>query len=241
MLLKIKNNKAALLERLFIAGLFFLAFLGPISFACANIGMALVIGSWIGQKILSKERRLAPSPLHFWFLLFFTVTFFSLFHSDYLFKSFQGVRRLAVQLLFFFALLEVFCQEKNFHKVFRWITFAALVVTLDGILQYFFGKDPLRQFSSVIAYFPDARGEKVARITATWGNPNGFGIYLAAILPLLIAFAMYGVSFLKRSWVILAVSLGTICLVLTYSRAAVLGVTGAMILFVMVRRNRGFF
>ncbi len=63
-------------------------------------------------------------------------------------------------------------------------------------------------------------GEKIFRIGGTLGHPNYFGGYLTSVLPLIYAFTQIRLPPLARILAMFSLALGTVVLVLTYSRSA---------------------
>ena len=103
---------------------------------------------------------------------------------------------------------------------------SASAVALIGILQFFFGDLPVMWVDT--NRFSDAPG----RVSALFGNPNLLAIYLLLCLP----HALFGAcnrqrSVPLRSFFALGAVLETICLILTWSRGAWLGLLLEAILF----------
>jgi putative inorganic carbon (hco3(-)) transporter len=73
------------------------------------------------------------------------------------------------------------------------------------------------------------------RITSTFRNPNVLGEYLALLTPLLIALTFYTKKIKTKIPLILLTLIGVVCLFLTASRGAWLGLIAGLVLFTILK------
>jgi hypothetical protein len=117
------------------------------------------------------------------------------------------------------------------------ITVAAGAAVLSGVLAIAqrFGPEA---FNNVVTAIWTGAGHNLAvvvrggRAVGTVGSPNNFGLLGALLVMLLLAVPLLRVSLGRRAgrWLLAALALGTAGLVLSQSRSAVFGLTGAIVL-----------
>jgi hypothetical protein len=136
-------------------------------------------------------------------------------------------------LLFF---LVVFILYKKNGQLFRawpkWLIYPGLIVILFGMLQLILPDDFLRHFGygpdTLQAYQPVDNKSDLARVQSTLRGPNPLGAYLVPILMLFLA----GWSSQKKRHIFsIALVLGLIVVLATYSRSALLGLALATLAY----------
>ncbi len=163
-----------------------------------------------------------------------TWIFFVVIHSLLLHGGGDLFNRIDILLYFgvFYFLMQVLELKslqngiKDFlHYSFPILAVTALLLSIYGIFQ-FFSIDPFRS-----ALYPSAE----SRVTATMGNANSLGGYLAAVFP----FFIYHIRFAgkkggKALWIVSSLIV-LIALVLTLSRGAWLGLIGGFVILLFYK------
>ncbi|MBN1687607.1 MAG: O-antigen ligase family protein [Candidatus Omnitrophica bacterium] len=201
----------------------------PFSFALFNIGIVLLMVSVVLRRILRRDFTIFDVCVDATVALFFIVSLISVFKSQYLGMSLQGVHKLFRYLLLFLVSREVITDKKSWRYVMLALMAGALIASLDGLLQYLIGWDPLR------GHTPHVGFNNLIRITSSFSNSNAFVIYLCVLLPLVFSIARYGGKDWRMSWGLVLLMMG--CVGLTYSRTALLGLGAAVFLFMVLKRD----
>jgi len=208
-----------------------IAFLLPLSSGAVNTLIVIGIIFWVLQKIIKKELGVKPSGLNLPLLLFFIISCISIINSIEPNTSIRGVVKVLKYLGIYFLLVENIGDAKTARFVIRALILGAVVVCIDGVAQYIIGKDIIRSN-------PLMSDISLKRMTATYRHCNDFGVYLVTAGGLVWALALY--EFKKKAkWLALAAAgLVTICIVLTFSRGAALGLFGAALLMMLVKKDK---
>lgn len=111
---------------------------------------------------------------------------------------------------------------------------SALLLSVYGIYQYFFVKVPTAIAWVDVKQFP----ELATRVYATLENPNVLAEYLMLVLPLALGMLLAGKSFSRKFIFSIITGIITICLVLTFSRGAWLGLVLALVVFAALKEPR---
>lgn len=200
------------------------AFFLPISKAIIGTFIYISIFFWLIKKITNRSLPEA-TPVNLAVIIYLLFCFFSVFVSSnpkISWGSFLG--KVLQNTAFFLVVSETFNSKKKF-KVLIWVLFSSLVLlSADGLFQYFTHKDFLRNRPAMF----------FNRMYASFGTPNSFGCYLISLIPfvLLQSFAKFNSNKLK----ILFGALSTIlfaCLMLTVSRGAWFGFIGSVLFISM--------
>ncbi len=169
----------------------------------------------IGIHINAKDRlklhiHNSTKVLMGYWLLLIVSTFFSI---DPINSIWGGLGR-EEGLITIFAYGLLFMIAKNYFtwdkKYLKWLIGSAVIVSLYGILQYF-GLDPIPR--------DDIRYNWGGRAFSTIGNPNFLGSYLILMLPLPM------ISFIESKKILPLIGSSIIytCLLLTFTRSAIIG------------------
>lgn len=135
-----------------------------------------------------------------------------------LFGAYGQSESLLVQfgfLIFGLAAFLLIKEASELHVFLDTMIFAAFILAVFGVFQYFFG-DPITH-------------EEVARIKSLLGDPNSLGVFLTMVLPLLLWRLHREPSQPIRSILFGCAYLNMAVLALTFSRAAWLGLLIALI------------
>jgi len=108
------------------------------------------------------------------------------------------------------------------------------MLSLLGIYQYFFVKVPTAAAWVDAKQFP----ELSTRVYATLENPNVLGEYLGLAIPFLAGFFFASNKFRQKVLLLATVGMLTLCLVLTFSRGAWLGLAVSVFVFALLKEPR---
>ncbi len=115
--------------------------------------------------------------------------------------------------------------KRDLRRLVDAFVLSALAVSLIGLYQYFFT-------NWVII------GEGVRRVLAVYGSPNNLALYLDRALPLVVALALFVDDKRRRiAYALIAVAIA-LCLYLTYSRGAWLGVVAGFAVISLLSGRR---
>lgn len=136
-------------------------------------------------------------------------------------------------VLLYFAVIDTVNTKKRIYVIVGGIVVAAFGLILDSGFQYFTGLDLFRHFAMNDDH----------RLKASFGNANDLAGWLILITPLLITSTFFRKKQNKIITVILGITsyLAALCLLLTYSKAAILGlILSCLILLFYFRLNKKF-
>jgi putative inorganic carbon (HCO3(-)) transporter len=106
-----------------------------------------------------------------------------------------------------------------------------MAVAFIGIIQYILGN--VSQIWQDAGMFGDIRG----RTVSAFGNPNVLGEYLVLVIPAIFAMFLCSNTFKTKMLFFVTLALCSVCLVLTWSRGAWLGLIIASIVFILVKSH----
>ncbi len=135
---------------------------------------------------------------------------------------------------FYFIVKNVIRSEKLVYNCIRGIAFSASVVSVIGIMQYFFGTVSTKWQD--VQMFSDIKG----RAVSTFQNPNVLAEYLILVMPVIFAMMLISGSARGRFRYFISLMLCSACLILTWSRGAWLGFVFAVILFIFFSSHKTF-
>lgn len=130
------------------------------------------------------------------------------------------------------------CQNASFRQKFQMvIVFSSTIVSAYGVYQYFFMDLELKWVD--FSLFSNIG----ARVTSVFSNPNILGAYLLLCLPFSLSYLMNCKGILQKSATEIAAMLQLLCLTLTWSRGAWLGVITEVAAFFLLysRKSRRWF
>jgi len=207
----------------------------PFSIAIAPAIVHAFIGimsvSFLVKKILKKEKLFINTALNLPFMFLVIISFISFRNSIDYGDSLRGIGKLIINAFTFLVCAEEIRDKKHIIRILLSVFFGATLVSTDALWQIAFGKDFIRgnELKSAIG---------LIRATASFPNPNVFGVYLCAITPLIIGLSLF-YSKGKTKLLMLAVSaLAVTGIVLTFSRSSALGLFIAVLFISIVRRNK---
>lgn len=199
-------------------------------FAGDRFGIGVIILLCFGVFLLSILARNSYSinfnSIDLFIIIFLLIGFISAFSSYFLKESIVGFLKYFIFFLSYFlikiALLN--SSDKSFYRLWLFLFFSVLTVSLYGIYQYIIGVEPL-------ATWEDINYENIhTRVYSTLGNPNLLAGYLLLILP---ACALLPFHFKSNLLHKILFSIGSIlillCLIFTGSRGGYIGLITCLI------------
>ncbi|MGI5858146.1 MAG: O-antigen ligase family protein [Tepidanaerobacteraceae bacterium] len=149
-------------------------------------------------------------------------------------ESIKTLPLYAAYFMIFYCASVLFRDKKTVKSVLLFLIISVFILSMIGIYQYFFVKVPTAEAWVDEKQFP----ELATRVYATLENPNVLGEYLGLAIPLLLALFWSSGKF-RQKW-LLAVVLGvlTLCLILTFSRGAWVGLAVSVFAFALLKEPR---
>jgi len=198
-----------------------------------RIILTIILLAYVGKIFILSSIKIRGNKIIFLFtsllLLDYAISCFLSIHPSLSwwgnYERQQGFYSLANYLLFFTLLLLNLRSLAQVKKIIFTVISAAFIVSLYGIIQHL-GLDPLGWKEDALI---------IGRVFSSLGQPNFLGHYLLLTLPL-SWFCLRFVSqkFLPRFLVGITVVAQFYCLILTYSRAAWLGLAAEIFVFLII-------
>lgn len=197
-----------------------------------NAFMAFIIVAFLLKKVVKKECIFSDTSINIPLLALFLITVFSLSYSAYPKDTIKGgILRLLQYIILLFALIKEVKDKKHIWRIIFSIIAGLVFVSLDAIWQVNTGKDFVRGYAATILI-------GLVRATASFSDPNILGVYLSALVPLILGLVLY---YFKGSKKVLFGSISLLVLAgiaLTYSRPTLLGTYLALLFLTIVRRSK---
>ncbi len=231
------------LEKLFRGSIFTQTFLWcALAAAMATVlptmlvlGLALIGYCSLALNLIrNREQELAYSPVNRFVILYAAIylagTFFS---SNFAASRNPGILTVAFTL-FAVVLYNAITGRRQLDAVVELIVLVGTAVSFYGILQYIFGWG----YQSA-AWVDSSMFSAIGfRVTATLENPNMLGQYLLLTIPLGGARLLSAKGMVQRLYYFGCCAIMCLCMILTYSRGAWLGLLFAGAVFVVMINPR---
>ena len=199
--------------------------------------LALVLVTTLSLAVAfvrDPSRRLAHSPMNRYIILYavvyLTMAFFSVTPRGSL-----PVALLTVAFVLFAVVLQnAVTSQKMLDTLIHLVVFAGTAVALYGIYQYVFRAG----YQSSAWVDSDMFSEITFRVPSTFGNPNMLGQYFILTIPLAGACLLGAKNWTERAIWLVCCGLMAICMLMTFSRGAWLGLLFAGAVFFLLLRPR---
>lgn len=187
-----------------------------------TVGVLFCEVSWLFKALCGRK------TLHFGLIDLLVLLFGVLYLFGGLIGTGDSRTGLTVWLLigFWFPVRNLFSVPRWRARAFAALKWSGVIMALWGIGQYFFTDLELRWVD--VSRFADIGG----RVCASFSNPNVFAVFLLSVTPLFLADAMER----RGAWRLLhfgGFALCCVCLILTWSRGAWLGIIFSTVLFLL--------
>jgi putative inorganic carbon (hco3(-)) transporter len=196
------------------------------------IGVLLIAcaGFWV-LLTLSDESGTGLTPIHLLVLLYWGIAVIATAISPVRTDALSGLIKLTLYLLLFVLLAKVLRSPRLRSLLITGYLLTALVVSVGGIRQWFFG-------AAALATWVDAESTLAGttRVYSYLGNPNLLAAYLlpASMLSAAAIFAWKG--WLPKALAVVMALVNSACLVLTFSRGGWIGfvIAGFVLMILLV-------
>ncbi len=203
----------------------------------------LVIVIWVAYKI-HEDRQIRLGKVGKAILVFLTVLFVTYFLNFFRFDTHEMVvagaylGRFVVYVLLAFIAFDLIHRDENYwlKVIVGGMTASMVIIGLLGFLQ-------LKFFPSFLelGMYLEGWDPHIGRLLSTWFDPNFVGGYLAFILGITIATALYFRHHRNKRWTIImsAISLfGLIAAYLTYSRSSYLALLAMLGILALLKSRK---
>ena len=217
-------------ELLWLAFLCLLPFLNLLVHTTAVLFIAVLAGEllWIGKVACGHRERHGGIVSRLVFLFGILPFLSGLFGLGGISTLLRGVVA-SVLVLSYFPLESFFSKPLWRRRAWIGIAFSAMITSILGILQYFFGDLELRWVD--VARFSDIGG----RVTSLFSNPNVLAVYLLLLFPLSLSGMLQKQEETKlRFFFGLSAASELLCILLTWSRGAWLGCLFALVMLLLL-------
>ena len=209
--------------------------LAPLVPTMMVLGLALVGYCAMALRLIrDRERQLAYSPVNRFIILYAAIYFAAIFCSSDVAASFKpGILSVAF-ILFSVVLYNAVSGRRQLDVMIAFVVVAATVVAGYGILQYLFGWG----YQSAAWVDSDMFSGISFRVPSTLENPNMLGQYLILMIPLGGAKLLGSKDNGARLFYFCCCAIMCVCMILTFSRGAWLGLLFAGAVFVVLLNPR---
>ena len=201
-----------------------------ITMGLAAIGYA----SLLLNLVRDRERQLAWSPVNKYIILYAGVYLAGTLFSVDLESSLQPGLLSVAFILFSIVLYNGVTNRNQLDTLVALMVLAGAIVSAYGILQYIFRWG----YQSAAWVDSDMFSSIQFRVPSTLENPNMLGQYLILLIPLGGAKLLGAKDWLNRVFYLACCSVMCVCMILTFSRGAWLGLLFAGLVFVLLLNPR---
>ncbi len=202
-----------------------MAVLGLAAVSCCALLLALV---------RSRERKLAWTPINRYIILYAAVYMAGTLFSVNLRTSLKPGLLTAAFILFSVVLCNAVDNRTQLDALLTAVVLAAAAVSAWGILQYIFRFG----YQSAAWVDSDMFSSIEFRVASTMGNPNMLGQYLILAIPIGGAKLLSAKDWTSRGFYLVCCALMCLCMILTFSRGAWLGLLFAGAVFFILLNPR---
>ena len=208
--------------------LFFLPFLPTKALAALMIYIAC---SYF-IKLIAGRRTLRFETLDWWVLLLMVLYFLGGIFSSNVSLSLGPMCMILCFMFGYFAVVNLIRSEAWFRRCAGAILCTTVLVSLYGIYQYVFGTLMKTWLDEEMFSFISTR------VISTFGNPNVLGEFLVMSVPFFYIYFFSRKGFSKKILSLIPGGICLLCLVLTWSRGAWLGILlGTLVFFLLYSRH----
>ncbi|MFZ2488425.1 MAG: O-antigen ligase family protein [Anaerolineae bacterium] len=218
-----------------------------------DAALAAFVFVWLVGLLTGRERHFVGSPIGVFVAIFLFLALFAFaLGATNARPSVTTIRRfaeIAGGILIFFVIINVIRTQADLEWIGRVLMLAGAGAALIGIVFYVLPEEVTVRILNALARFDYPGGfgalryveddtEQAMRAIGTAIDPNTFGGMLILFSALLTPQLFAPRPLLRRSWVALLFALTALCLYLTYSRSAMLGLATALIFVALVRYRK---
>ncbi|MHB8155407.1 MAG: O-antigen ligase family protein [Candidatus Omnitrophota bacterium] len=220
-----------IIEKINYWSIILLPFSVAIAPGIANTVIGIMIGTFLIEKIIKKEKLCFVSLPIIIFGVFMAVGMLSFINSVSIKDSLNGMVKLSKFFLIFLVCSENIKDREHFKKIAIFIACAISLIGIDALWQLFSGKDFIRgnALQGVIG---------LVRATASFPGCNAMGVYLTGLTPVIVGLALFSWRLKSRIFFSITALIGCIGVYLSLSRGAGLGLFISVLFLSLVRKNK---
>lgn len=197
--------------------------------------IGITILSFLCKWALGKLPKYNATPIDALLVMFFLVLCYSTLTSYFARNSFSVLIIYSLFLAFYFILTRTINSRYRLYLLISLLLVSGALTSLYGIYQYFGGS------ATTSAWVDTTMFEDIgSRVGSTFNNPNILGEYLIMMIPLALGVLWYRKKLPYKVIYVGILGIMGICMLLTFSRGAWLGLIVALVGFFIVRDKRLF-
>jgi len=233
-------NSVKWLDRLTVLSLCALILTLPFSKSAVEICIAAALISWVLKRALSYEAhaslinlfRPVRTGLNVSIYLFVLAGILSIFASASVSLSLRGLfSKLLKGVALYFIMAEAISSKKRLNLILAAMFLSMIVVGADGLVQLIAKQDFIRHYPII-----------GVRVSACFSNPNSFSGWLTIMFPLALSVIFVDKGLWRKGIIktimYFLICLLAICLTMTYSRGAWIGVVLALFFIGILKKNK---
>ncbi len=197
------------------------------------IGVTIV--SFLCKWALGKLPKYSATPIDALLVMFFLVFCYSTLTSYFAMSSLRVLIIYSLFLAFYFVLTRTITSRYRLYLLLALLLVSGAFASLYGIYQYFGGAATTSAWVDTTMF-----GDIGSRVGSTFNNPNILGEYLIMMIPLALGVLWYRKKLPYKVIYVGILCIMGICMLLTFSRGAWLGLIVALVGFFVVRDKRLF-
>jgi len=197
----------------------------------ANTVIAIMIGAFLIEKIIKREKLCSASLPVIIFGVFMAFGALTFVNTVSIKDSLNGMVKLFKFFLIFLVCSESIKDREHFKKIAISVACAISLIGIDAIWQLFSGRDFIRGN-------PLNGNIGLARATASFPGCNAMGVYLAGLTPLVAGLALFSSRLRSRIFLVSAALIGSLGVYLSFSRGAGLGLFISVLFLSLIRKSK---
>ena len=197
----------------------------------ANTFIGLFCVLFIVKKLITRQAFSCDRLTLVFFGIFFAASAISIINTVSYSASFQGIIKLLKYILIFLVCSEEIRDKQHIQRIFIAICAGICLVSIDALWQMVFGYDFIHHIA-----IQSAIG--LPRPTASFPNPNVFGVYVTALTPIVLGLTFFYFRGRSKLFMFIVSILGLLSVYLTLSRGAGLGIYLAILFLSIAKKKR---
>ncbi len=199
--------------------------------AIANTFIGFFCAFFIIKRLITKQPFSTDRLTLVFFGLFFAASAISIINSVSYSASFQGIIKLLKYILIILVCSEEVRDKKHIIRIIISICFGVCLASIDALWQMVFGYDFIHHIAIQAAV-------GLPRPTAAFPNPNVFGIYMAALTPLIFGLTFFYFKGRNKILMFFVSVLGLLGVYLSLSRGSGLGIYLAVLFLSIAKKKK---
>ena len=224
----------AFLMKYLSLGVFLTVVFSPVLPTMVLVGLSFICAFvFLIHAICDKSFRFTKASVNVTVVFFVISLLWGVVNSLQPMASLKQVMVHGSFILFYFVVINVIREKKQWLAMIKLFMASALVVALYGIIQNFFG------VSSTESWIDEGMFDSIGkRVYSFFNNPNVLGEFLVLTIPVSFALVWNRVRTGHRIWFGVTAICLILCMVFTWSRGAWLGMLLALGLFLVISDKR---